>query len=385
MSISAVVNLHREGRLAHYALSSAWRAVEHARGNGIAAKLLILLDRPDASTVEAADRWRDRGVDVRYADVGDLGAARNRAVELSTAEWIAFLDGDDLWGEQWLSLAYDAATSNPDASTLDVWHPEKSVVFGDHQSIIHHHDSASEQFSWARFRLHNAWTALCFVSRANAQALPYPRNELADGFGYEDWSWNVEVLRRGGRHRVVPNTVHAIRRLHSDGPDSSLLTQSVAALRTIHPAATAEPAPIPGATVAISELTETDPSLPATHRLLRLDLSAPAREQLQRLSTLDPAVEWVNSNDAASTVAQNTNLHVTPEQRALEEVDLLAALHPNLDTRLANAELLPTLQPSTRARVVAQVLLETGQGSNYPSSKYVDEAITHFPQLTALL
>lgn len=229
IDVTAAVNLHREGSAALPSMISAWRSVEHARAHGINAELLLVLDRSDDSTTRVADRWTSRGARVVHVDVGDLGAARNRAVATcGDSEWIAFLDADDLWGEYWLTAAYTAVLESGGESQHDVWHPAVNIIFGDHHSLLHHVDSSDASFSWARFRLHNQWTALSFVRRSTIEDIPYPRNDLASGFGFEDWSWNEEVLRRGGRHRVVADTCHFIHR--SSNP--SLLSQSQHALRT---------------------------------------------------------------------------------------------------------------------------------------------------------
>ena len=137
--ITAVVNLHDEGATAEPSLISAWRAVQRAQRSGLSADLLLVLDAPDDATASLAERWGDRR-DVRSITIseGDLGAARNASVAGTDATWLAFLDADDLWGEEWLVAAASAADG---ASEFDVFHPQVNIIFGDHHSLLHHIDS----------------------------------------------------------------------------------------------------------------------------------------------------------------------------------------------------------------------------------------------------
>ncbi len=225
-AITAVVNLHREGRDAQPTVRSAEIAVERARGLGVEVELLLVADRPDAETVELVESIP--GANTLVLDVGDLGEARNAAAAEARGRWVAYLDGDDLWGASWLAAAHQAASAPTEIDPV-VWHPELSLYFGETRRAVHHPDSLSPGFDRTRFRLHNAWTALCFVEREVVLTVPYRRNRLAHGFGFEDWSWNTEILDRGGAHRIVPDTVHAIRR---DAANSSLIARSQASLRT---------------------------------------------------------------------------------------------------------------------------------------------------------
>ena len=229
IDVTAVVNLHREGRAATPSLISAWRAINAVAAAGYIGHLMIVLDRADDETALLAKTWDERGAQLVSCNQGDLGSARNAAVASSDAEWFAFLDADDLWSENWLVNALKAAGEIPTSNGPDVLHPAVNVIFGDHHSLLHHRSSDDPSFSWARFRLHNAWTALSFARRRDLAQLPFPRNTLDEGFGYEDWSWNMAVLDRGGRHHVVADTCHFIRRM--DEP--SLLSDSRNALRPL--------------------------------------------------------------------------------------------------------------------------------------------------------
>lgn len=386
--IAAVVTLHREGESAVPSLVSAWRAAEHARAAGISVLLAIVIDRADPSTVAVANRWSSRGARVLPVGAGDLGDARNAAVRALDSEWVAFLDGDDLWGESWLTRAHYAAASAGDTS-LDVWHPQVNVMFGASQSLLHHIDSTDSTFSLARLRLHNAWTALSFVRRSHLDALPYPRNRLDAGFGYEDWSWNIEVLRRGGRHRVVVDAVHAIHRSPMSDTPRNLLARSRVALRSPYPAPTETAAPLPGVTRNVSELTDTDIGLPAQYVREPVSLSGAIYDDLRRLCTLHPSIAaTISGPGQPNSLPQNFNRHVTPSQRALEEVELILRGDPaaSMGSALHAATIIHDLSADDQHRVVAELLRDpTGAQRDRGESPLIAAALAAYPQLSELL
>ncbi len=232
--ISAIAVFHHEGPLALPALASMARAVSVAREAGLAVEALAFLDRPDRLTRKALDSagaWLDR---IDEVDFGDLGSVRNAGAEMASGEFLAFLDGDDLWGEQWLSSAWNSASAHPSPGE-SVWHPEYLLLFDAddlalppapggvanpaQKSLWFHHGSCYAPGFDARVLLfENIWSANVFASRRLHLAHPYLRVDAEGGFGIEDWSWNAETLAAGVAHLVVNDTVHLIRMR----PDGSL-------------------------------------------------------------------------------------------------------------------------------------------------------------------
>lgn len=375
------MNLHTEGTGALPSIVSAWRAVQLAQSRGLTCELLLLLDQPDKPTVHIAERFCERR-DVRLAIVSesDLGSARNRACESSTAEWIAFLDGDDLWGEEWLWRAHLAA-QDVDAEPV-AWHPELNIIFGDHRSIVHHVDSDDPTFSWSRFRLHNQWTALAFVRRNDLLGLPYPRNDLAAGFGFEDWSWNEEVLRRGGKHCVVPQTCHFIKR--TSGP--SLLRSSQRSLRTRY----MDDADITHVARPPEELLSED-SQDATHEVSPVNLSASIEQQLRLALCIEPSIGATLRPGASSIeLPQNFQRHTTPAHLALNEIEHLRRLDSNSTATIAELVVqstrLPKLDTSSRALVMAEVLLDPEAAHcRLGISPMIEDTLAYLPQLEPLI
>ena len=77
------------------------RAIE-ASGIARECELIVVADRPPGlppASWQKAGRRIDRLI---QTDVSDLGLARNVGVNASRGELVLFLDGDDLWGSNWV-------------------------------------------------------------------------------------------------------------------------------------------------------------------------------------------------------------------------------------------------------------------------------------------
>lgn len=206
--ITAVLNVHREGRLAVGSLRSIAGARQLAEAVGLTVEVVAIADCSDRATLDVLAEAA--GVRVVETEVDDLGLARNVGVAEAAGRYIAFLDGDDLWGPHWLLAAYQAAMAE---SRLVVWHPEASLYFGSKQAPywLIHPDMEQIEGDWVTLGIRNLWTSLSFASRDTYLQVPYRRTDLAAGFGLEDWSWNAEVVAHGYLHKPVPGTTHLVR------------------------------------------------------------------------------------------------------------------------------------------------------------------------------
>jgi glycosyltransferase involved in cell wall biosynthesis len=207
-TITAVLNVHREGNLARGSLLSIANARKVAEAAGVTVEVVAVADCSDQLTLDVlADA---PGVRVVETSVDDLGLARNVGVAEATGQYVAFLDGDDLWGPRWLLGAFEAAMVE---SRSVVWHPEASLYFGPKHSPhwLVHPDQETIEGDWVLLGIRNHWTSLSLALRETYLAIPYRRTKLEVGFGLEDWSWNSEVVAHGYLHKPVPGTVHLVR------------------------------------------------------------------------------------------------------------------------------------------------------------------------------
>ncbi|PID62024.1 MAG: glycosyltransferase [Gammaproteobacteria bacterium] len=208
--ISCVVNAHHEGQILYPTLRSVERARRCAAEFGLATELIIVLDKPDEPTREVAGRFADRGTRIEEVTHGDLAESRNHAVQIARGRFTTFLDGDDLWCRTWLVDCHLAAQCMD--SDRFVLHPEYNVMFGNENAhVFNHVDMESRDFELENIYFMNYWTALSFAPTQVYRDYPYTRNRIGEGFGFEDWTWNVETIRNGFVHKVAMGTAHYVR------------------------------------------------------------------------------------------------------------------------------------------------------------------------------
>lgn len=223
VDVSCVVIGHRESHVITPTIKSVLRSSRYANKCGVRTEVIVVLDNPDSDTEEVINGLSDLPVDVHRVKFKDLSCSRNYAIGVCNGSYVAFVDGDDLWSKNWVIDSYMKANKENDC----VLHPEYNVYFGAaDQHVLHHVGMDESDFLLSSIYRTNYWTALAFSSRKIFERYPYKENRIRDGFGYEDWTWNVETIANGIRHLVVPGTSHFIRRSIGDG---SLLNKTNAA------------------------------------------------------------------------------------------------------------------------------------------------------------
>lgn len=195
--------------MAGISLRSMKDAASVAADAGLSVELIAVLDNPDAGIRAVFSDIEEQGGRLEEVSFGDQGQVRNHAVSISTGNYVAFLDGDDLWSENWLKDAHAMCETKPGQI---IAHPEMNWFFQDNNNLFFHIDQEDENFDPAFLRVMNYWDALCMAPRAAHERYPYADRDIKGGFAYEDWQWNCETLEAGLVHKVVPETIHFKRR-----------------------------------------------------------------------------------------------------------------------------------------------------------------------------
>jgi glycosyltransferase involved in cell wall biosynthesis len=215
LEIAAIVTGHQEGE---WLKSSIGSAIENVRlihkSSGDHARVYIFLDRPDLITEKVASEFYGRASVVKV-NFGDISKVRNFAVNYVEEDYIAFLDGDDLWSNNWLfgCRNFLNRVAEPRSAVL---HPEINYQFGGQSAesmvVLEQVSSTDSRFSIFALATGNYWSALCMAHREIFLSIPYRTSNYELGFGFEDWTFNIETMANKFEHLIVPQTAHFIRR-----------------------------------------------------------------------------------------------------------------------------------------------------------------------------
>lgn len=214
IDLTVVLTTSADGSLAYRSARSVRRAAEYAAFKGIQTEVLAVVDRLPSEMRAYYAAHKNLFDRVEYVDLRDHGLARNQGATSARGRYVAFLEGDNLFGEGWLAAAYEYAERQQTGAPL-ILHPEANIVFGDGLLLFGHVETASPAYSALASLESDRWTSLAFVEREFFLACNlYSPSDFECGFGNEVWRWNCEVMARGAQHRVVPSTVHFLRGQH---------------------------------------------------------------------------------------------------------------------------------------------------------------------------
>lgn len=126
-SLSAVLNVHREGRLLMPTLRSLGLAKERAEQAGGQVEIIVVADNPDDVTLSMCEAWE--AADALYViNERDVGRARSFGIARSRHRWIFFHDGDDLFSSNVYAAIFDMHRSG-ELRDHSVYHTEYFVKF----------------------------------------------------------------------------------------------------------------------------------------------------------------------------------------------------------------------------------------------------------------
>ena len=211
ISVSAIVNFHREGEIARRTLDGLVRVRQNAEHAGIAAEFIFVLDCADIDTTNIVVQHpivQEQDL-VLATHCRDLGLARNAGIAWARGEVVCNFDGDDFFSTNWIAAALHRLRSQ---GNLVVVHPRYIVSFGLIRSMCRVIDQTEDAFPEAALLKVHPWNAHVMAPAALFRAVPYRPSAAATGFGYEDWHWALEALAQGARHVTAQQTVLYYRR-----------------------------------------------------------------------------------------------------------------------------------------------------------------------------
>ena len=208
--VTIVTLTHAEGLLSFRSLKSAKRSADYAETYGLKVEVLVVMDNPTLQTKNCIESNGAFYSSLYLTDFSNPSKAREFGALQAKGKYLAFLDGDDLFSQNWVLEAF---TFINNAKKKDiVLHPEYNLIFETEHLLVKNLDQESPDFKKLILFESNPWSALSFVSRDIFLQLPHKDFAAVGGYGYEDWHWNCETIARGYIHKVVPKTAHFIRR-----------------------------------------------------------------------------------------------------------------------------------------------------------------------------
>jgi hypothetical protein len=219
--LSLIVTAHDETLVCGPTMESADVAVEAARAAGYTVQTIIALDKATEETTSYFHRPDFDHWERWTMDEGDLGRVRNTLLPQTSGRFIAYLDADDLFSENWLADGLDTMTAAEERGERVIAHPEVNIVFDANTYLWQNIDQGSLLFTPHFLYAGNCYDSLCLTPREAHLEIPYVTRDLRNGLSYQDWQFAIETMSRGWRHVVVPDTIIFKRRR-----DFSLVVES---------------------------------------------------------------------------------------------------------------------------------------------------------------
>jgi glycosyltransferase involved in cell wall biosynthesis len=219
--LTVIVTAHDETAVCGPTMRAADLAVETARARGFSVQTVIGLDAPTEATRRyfhqpRFDHWERRVLQER-----ELGRVRNALVPECDGRYIAFLDADDLFSENWLAEGLVTLQSASERGEHAIAHPELNVIFDGAKTVLLNIDQSSPLFTPHYLYFRHYYDSLCMAPREAHQEIPYVTRDVPNGLSYQDFQFTIESLAAGWRHVVVKDTIIFKRRR-----DESLVTES---------------------------------------------------------------------------------------------------------------------------------------------------------------
>jgi glycosyltransferase involved in cell wall biosynthesis len=198
MKVSVVIPTYNHGRYVLQTLKSVFAQTFRDR------EIIVVNDgSPDDTAARLEPLVKDGRI--RYVEQANMGqgAARNRGLQESRGEYIAFLDDDDLWPPDKLAWQVQFLDAQPDTV----------LVYGDHVRLdenglsSHEPSHAPSGRVYSAFR-HRNWIHSPGQTLIRARALHAVGGFDARIWGSDDWEMYLRLSRRGAFQHVPWVALH---------------------------------------------------------------------------------------------------------------------------------------------------------------------------------
>jgi len=219
--ISIIVTAHDETLVSGPAMRSADAAIKAAEDGGFLVERLVALDCPTPEcrmffAQPALEHWAQF-----ESDQKDLGKTRNAIMQTAKGRWIAFLDADDLFSENWLLEGARRLQEAGQRAEKAIVHPEINWLFDGASSVFVKPEQDDPLFSPYFYYTANYYDSLCMCPREAHLEIPYVSRDIPNGLSFQDWQFGIETMAAGWKHVVAKDTIIFKRRR-----DNSLVTES---------------------------------------------------------------------------------------------------------------------------------------------------------------
>lgn len=213
LNISCVIAAHHEGIMLHWSLLSYEAMRVYAEERGSKVEWVIVLDRADEETVRVVNNFSGIHSDdkIIYADNGSLSLTRNDGIRVSRYDIICILDADDYFSKDYLYKSAVEVSKNNNY----ICHPNYMLSFGSSESIYKIPDMRfDKRINAYAMVFQHPYSSSVVAHKKIFQDVKYIKiNKM---FGFEDWHWNCETMKKKYIHIVSDNTFRFYRR-RNDG------------------------------------------------------------------------------------------------------------------------------------------------------------------------
>jgi hypothetical protein len=187
-------------------LKSVFNSSRIAAQAGLSVKMTLVNWGSDEETKNWLSEFLEPEWECAELTGARLSEARNEARRLAKGRFVAFIDGSDMIGQEWLHLAAEATEREP-----AIYRPEALVWFGPDafspngfEFVLQPEVPPEEAFLAKK----NPFPSGFVASREIIEAVPWPCERDDYGWTEVDWWWNCLTSSQGMSQRIVHGAVH---------------------------------------------------------------------------------------------------------------------------------------------------------------------------------